>query len=141
MFSLIYGLWKQAFSKTEFHVLILGVHKAWKTVILSEACICVLSLAPCVPSVHGVEFSLYLSELDLCRTGILFLFWPFFNQYSRNKPGQNFFFKIWPFSVASVCQARFMKVSFISRANWTNGTEKDQILEKSFGQVHFSSID
>jgi hypothetical protein len=52
-------------------VLILGVHKAGKTVILSEACMCVLSLAPCVPSAHGVEFSLYLSELDIYRTELL----------------------------------------------------------------------
>jgi hypothetical protein len=59
MFSLIYGLWKQVFSKTEFHVLILGVHKAGKTVILSEASICILSLAACVPPVHGLESSLY----------------------------------------------------------------------------------
>lgn len=34
MFSLFYGLWKYIFSKTQFHVLILGVDKAGKTVIL-----------------------------------------------------------------------------------------------------------
>ena len=34
MFSLFYGLWKYIFSKTEFHVLILGIDKAGKTVIL-----------------------------------------------------------------------------------------------------------
>lgn len=34
MFSLFYGLWNYMFSKTEFHVLILGVDKAGKTVIL-----------------------------------------------------------------------------------------------------------
>ncbi|RVW57667.1 ADP-ribosylation factor-related protein 1 [Vitis vinifera] len=33
MFSLIYGLWKYLFSKAEFHVLILGIDKAGKTVI------------------------------------------------------------------------------------------------------------
>lgn len=33
MFSLFYGLWKYIFSKTEFHVLILGIDKAGKTVI------------------------------------------------------------------------------------------------------------
>mgnify|MGYP003702508643 CR=1 FL=1 len=33
MFSLAYGLWKYIFNKTEFHVLILGVDKAGKTVI------------------------------------------------------------------------------------------------------------
>ncbi|GJN33118.1 hypothetical protein PR202_gb21684 [Eleusine coracana subsp. coracana] len=32
MFSLFYGLWNHVFSKPEFHVLILGVHKAGKTV-------------------------------------------------------------------------------------------------------------
>jgi len=40
MFSLFYGLWKHVFSKTEFHVLILGVHKAGKTVILLEPVYC-----------------------------------------------------------------------------------------------------
>lgn len=33
MFSLFYGLWKYIFTKTEFHVLILGIDKAGKTVI------------------------------------------------------------------------------------------------------------
>jgi ADP-ribosylation factor related protein 1 len=32
MFSLAHGLWKYIFNKTEFHVLILGVDKAGKTV-------------------------------------------------------------------------------------------------------------
>ncbi|KAL6856255.1 hypothetical protein ACP4OV_019057 [Aristida adscensionis] len=36
MFSLMYGLWKHVFSKTEFHVLILGVHKAGKTTLLEK---------------------------------------------------------------------------------------------------------
>lgn len=34
MFSLLYGLWKYLFSKAEFHVLILGIDKAGKTVCL-----------------------------------------------------------------------------------------------------------
>jgi hypothetical protein len=34
MFSLFYGLWQHVFSKAEFHVVILGVHKAGKTVII-----------------------------------------------------------------------------------------------------------
>lgn len=33
MFSLFYGLWKYLFSKTEFHVLILGIDKSGKTVM------------------------------------------------------------------------------------------------------------
>lgn len=33
MFSLVYGLWKYMTSKTEFHVLILGIDKSGKTVI------------------------------------------------------------------------------------------------------------
>ncbi|KAG0480714.1 hypothetical protein HPP92_011572, partial [Vanilla planifolia] len=36
MFSLFYGLWKYVFSKTEFHLLILGVHKAGKTTLLEK---------------------------------------------------------------------------------------------------------
>ncbi|KAK8916110.1 hypothetical protein KSP39_PZI022291 [Platanthera zijinensis] len=36
MFSLFYGLWKYVFSKIEFHVLILGVHKAGKTSLLEK---------------------------------------------------------------------------------------------------------
>lgn len=36
MFSLFYGLWNYLFSKTEFHVLILGIDKAGKTVICSS---------------------------------------------------------------------------------------------------------
>ncbi|XAR66213.1 hypothetical protein NMG60_11012361 [Bertholletia excelsa] len=36
MFSLFYGLWKHAFSKTEFHVLILGIDKAGKTTLLEK---------------------------------------------------------------------------------------------------------
>ena len=33
MFSLMHGLWSYMFSKTEFHVLILGIDKAGKTVL------------------------------------------------------------------------------------------------------------
>ncbi|KAA8533746.1 hypothetical protein F0562_031263 [Nyssa sinensis] len=36
MFSLFYGLWKHLFSKTEFHVLILGIDKAGKTTLLEK---------------------------------------------------------------------------------------------------------
>nr|CAB3454989.1 unnamed protein product [Digitaria exilis] len=36
MFSLFYGLWNHVFSKSEFHVLILGVHKAGKTTLLEK---------------------------------------------------------------------------------------------------------
>ncbi|CAH9106661.1 unnamed protein product [Cuscuta epithymum] len=36
MFSLLYGLWEYAFSKTEFHVLILGIDKAGKTTLLEN---------------------------------------------------------------------------------------------------------
>nr|KAJ0200759.1 hypothetical protein LSAT_V11C600311120 [Lactuca sativa] len=35
MFSLFYGLWKYLVSKTEFHVLILGIDKDGKTIIIS----------------------------------------------------------------------------------------------------------
>ncbi|XP_058103898.1 uncharacterized protein LOC131247942 [Magnolia sinica] len=36
MFSLFYGLWNYLFSKTEFHVLILGIDKAGKTTLLEK---------------------------------------------------------------------------------------------------------
>ncbi|KAK1354685.1 hypothetical protein POM88_047941 [Heracleum sosnowskyi] len=36
MFSLFYGFWKYMFSKTEFHVLILGIDKAGKTTLLEK---------------------------------------------------------------------------------------------------------
>ncbi|KAK3220761.1 hypothetical protein Dsin_014731 [Dipteronia sinensis] len=36
MFSLFYGLYKYIFSKTEFHVLILGIDKAGKTTLLEK---------------------------------------------------------------------------------------------------------
>nr|GFB62602.1 ADP-ribosylation factor-related protein 1 [Tanacetum cinerariifolium] len=36
MFSLFYGLWKYLVSKTEFHVLILGIDKAGKTTLLEK---------------------------------------------------------------------------------------------------------
>ncbi|KAL1565568.1 ADP-ribosylation factor-related protein 1-like isoform X2 [Salvia divinorum] len=36
MFSLFYGLWKYMFTKMEFHVLILGIGKAGKTVLRHE---------------------------------------------------------------------------------------------------------
>lgn len=36
MFSLLYGLWKYLFSKTEFHVLILGIDKSGKTTLLEK---------------------------------------------------------------------------------------------------------
>ncbi|ONM37041.1 hypothetical protein ZEAMMB73_Zm00001d043114 [Zea mays] len=34
MFSLFYGVWNYVFGKTEFHVFILGVHKAGKTLLV-----------------------------------------------------------------------------------------------------------
>ncbi|GAB2250344.1 hypothetical protein Droror1_Dr00013703 [Drosera rotundifolia] len=36
MFSLIYGFWRYIFSKTEFHILILGIDKAGKTTLLEK---------------------------------------------------------------------------------------------------------
>ncbi|OWM75627.1 ADP-ribosylation factor-related protein 1 [Punica granatum] len=36
MFSLFYGLWKYMFSKTEFHILILGIDKSGKTTLLEK---------------------------------------------------------------------------------------------------------
>ncbi|XP_078433451.1 GTP-binding protein 1 [Wolffia australiana] len=36
MFSLLYGLWKYVYTKTEFHVLILGIDKAGKTTLLEK---------------------------------------------------------------------------------------------------------
>ncbi|KAJ4772209.1 ADP-ribosylation factor-related protein 1 [Rhynchospora pubera] len=36
MFSLFYGLWKYMFSKTEFHLLILGIHQSGKTTLLEK---------------------------------------------------------------------------------------------------------
>ncbi|KAL7108415.1 hypothetical protein ACP275_06G111100 [Erythranthe tilingii] len=36
MFSLFYGFWKYMLSKTEFHVLILGIDKAGKTTLLEK---------------------------------------------------------------------------------------------------------
>lgn len=36
MFSLVYGLWKYIFNKTEFRVLILGVDKSGKTTLLEK---------------------------------------------------------------------------------------------------------
>ncbi|GBG66233.1 hypothetical protein CBR_g57836 [Chara braunii] len=36
MFSLLFGLWKYMFSKSEFHVLILGIDKAGKTTLLEK---------------------------------------------------------------------------------------------------------
>lgn len=36
MFSLFYGLWQYMLSKTEFHVLILGIEKAGKTTLLEK---------------------------------------------------------------------------------------------------------
>ncbi|GAB2265221.1 hypothetical protein Dimus_000289 [Dionaea muscipula] len=36
MFSLIYGLWRYIFSKTEFHILILGIDKAGKTTLVEK---------------------------------------------------------------------------------------------------------
>lgn len=65
MFSLFYGLWNHVFSKPEFHVLILGVHKAGKTVILLK-----LAYAIFVPKCmflwfREVESTLYLPYLLL----------------------------------------------------------------------------
>ncbi|KAG1359217.1 ADP-ribosylation factor-related protein 1 [Cocos nucifera] len=36
MFSLFYGLWKYLFSKTEYHILVLGIDKAGKTTLLEK---------------------------------------------------------------------------------------------------------
>lgn len=61
MFSLFYGLWKYVFSKTEFHVLILGIDKAGKTVMhhLPIFCLDYLSL------LGGYEI-IVLNYLYLC---------------------------------------------------------------------------
>jgi hypothetical protein len=41
--------------------------------------------------------SLYIVRSFTARPSRLFLFWPFYNYYSKNELGETFFFEIWPF--------------------------------------------
>lgn len=72
MFSLFYGLWKYMFSKTEYHVLILGIDKAGKTTLLEK-------LKPIYSNLEGLSpdrivptVGLNIGRLEISNTKLVF---------------------------------------------------------------------
>ncbi|CAM8966821.1 unnamed protein product [Rhodiola kirilowii] len=72
MFSLFYGLWKYAFSKTEFHVLILGIDKAGKTTLLEKLKAFFSNLEGLPPDRIVPTVGLNIGRVEISNTRLIF---------------------------------------------------------------------
>eukprot|EP00262_Sarcandra_glabra_P007646 TRINITY_DN20548_c0_g1_i1.p1 TRINITY_DN20548_c0_g1~~TRINITY_DN20548_c0_g1_i1.p1 ORF type:complete len:206 (+),score=43.94 TRINITY_DN20548_c0_g1_i1:266-883(+) len=72
MFSLFYGLWKYIFSKTEFHVLILGIDKAGKTTLLEKLKTLYSNLEGLPPDRIVPTVGLNIGRLEASKTKLVF---------------------------------------------------------------------
>ncbi|GAB4845432.1 hypothetical protein Ancab_038839 [Ancistrocladus abbreviatus] len=72
MFSLFYGLWRYIFSKTEFHVLILGIDKAGKTTLLEKLKELYLNLEGLPPDRIVPTVGLNIGRIEVGNTKLVF---------------------------------------------------------------------
>ncbi|KAF2320346.1 hypothetical protein GH714_027215 [Hevea brasiliensis] len=72
MFSLFYGLWKYLFSKTEFHVLILGIDKAGKTTLLEKLKSLFSNLEGLPPDRIVPTVGLNIGRIEVSNTKLVF---------------------------------------------------------------------
>ncbi|CAH1419890.1 uncharacterized protein LOC111915907 [Lactuca sativa] len=72
MFSLFYGLWKYLVSKTEFHVLILGIDKAGKTTLLEKLKTQYSSLEGLPPDRIVPTVGLNIGRIETSNTKLVF---------------------------------------------------------------------
>ncbi|KAK9665529.1 hypothetical protein RND81_14G118200 [Saponaria officinalis] len=72
MFSLMHGFWKYIFSKTEFHVLILGIDKAGKTTLLEKLKEMYLNLEGLPPDQIVPTVGLNIGRIEIANTKLVF---------------------------------------------------------------------
>ncbi|KAM7274204.1 hypothetical protein ACFE04_028868 [Oxalis oulophora] len=72
MFSLFYGFWKYMLSKTEFHVLILGVDKAGKTTLLEKLKSTYSDLEGLPPDRIVPTVGLNIGRVEISNTKLIF---------------------------------------------------------------------
>ncbi|KMT01498.1 hypothetical protein BVRB_9g215040 [Beta vulgaris subsp. vulgaris] len=72
MFSLMYGFWNYMFSKTEFHVLILGIDKAGKTSLLEKLKELYLNLEGLPPDRIVPTVGLNIGRIEVGNTKLVF---------------------------------------------------------------------
>ncbi|XP_054787320.1 uncharacterized protein LOC129298749 [Prosopis cineraria] len=72
MFTLFYGLWKYMFSKTEFHVLILGIDKAGKTTLLEKLKSSYSNLEGLPPDRIVPTVGLNIGRIEVSNTKLVF---------------------------------------------------------------------
>ncbi|KAI3432083.1 uncharacterized protein J3R85_007466 [Psidium guajava] len=72
MFSLFYGLWKYLFTKTEFHVLILGIDKAGKTTFLEKLKSIYLNTESLPPDRIVPTVGLNIGRIEVSNTKLVF---------------------------------------------------------------------
>ncbi|KAI6696293.1 hypothetical protein NL676_016412 [Syzygium grande] len=72
MFSLFYGLWKYLFTKTEFHVLILGIDKAGKTTFLEKLKSIYLNTESLPPDRIVPTVGLNIGRIEVSNTKLMF---------------------------------------------------------------------
>lgn len=79
MFSLFYGLWKYMFSKMEFHVLILGIDKAGKTVLFQLLCfLCIFLYLLCSSGPLLLSSMIFYRYLNMLILSYAFLWFSWF---------------------------------------------------------------
>ncbi|KAK3447229.1 hypothetical protein EUGRSUZ_A02800 [Eucalyptus grandis] len=72
MFSLFYGLWKYLFTKTEYHVLILGIDKAGKSTFLEKLKSIYLNTESLPPDRIVPTVGLNIGRIEVSNTKLVF---------------------------------------------------------------------
>ncbi|XVF53630.1 hypothetical protein PTKIN_Ptkin05aG0114100 [Pterospermum kingtungense] len=112
MFSLFYGLWKYIFSKTEFHVLILGIDKAGKTTLLEKLKSVYSNLEGLPPDRIVPTVGLNIGRIEVSNSK--FVFWDLGGQLGLHSIWEKYYEEAHAviFVIDAACPSRFEDSKF-----------------------------